>query len=54
MTWSPETGVTIVKGTDYTAETAPAAKGEAVGGDSEHPALCARCAKVVRKLDVTL
>ena len=25
-----------------------------VGSDSEHPALCARCAGVVRKLDVTL
>ena len=32
VTWTPETGVTIVKGTDYTAETAPAAKGEAVSG----------------------
>ena len=26
VTWTPETGVAIVKGTDYTAETAPAAK----------------------------
>ena len=25
VTWTPETGVAIVKGTDYTAETAPAA-----------------------------
>ena len=25
-----------------------------VGKDGEHPALCARCAGVVRKLDVTL
>lgn len=32
VTWTPETGVAIVKGTDYTAETAPAAKGEAVTG----------------------
>ena len=32
VTWTPETGVAIVKGTDYTAETAPAAKGEAVSG----------------------
>lgn len=29
VTWTREDGVTIVKGTDYTAETAPAVKGEA-------------------------
>ena len=32
VTWSREDGVTIVKGTDYTAETPAAAEGEAVSG----------------------
>ena len=32
VTWTSEDGVVIVKGTDYTAETAAAAKGEAVAG----------------------
>ncbi|MBD5155062.1 MAG: bifunctional metallophosphatase/5'-nucleotidase [Oscillibacter sp.] len=32
VTWTSEDGVVIVKGTDYTAETAAAVKGEAVAG----------------------
>ncbi len=55
--------VRVSTGTEVNVQVEPAqgAKCErcwkilpSVGGDSEHPALCARCAKVVRKLDVTL
>lgn len=35
VTWTPEDGVVIVKGTDYTVETVPAVKGEATANTLE-------------------
>ena len=55
--------VRVSTGTEINVDVEPAqgAKCErcwkilpSVGKDGEHPALCARCAGVVRKLDVTL
>ena len=55
--------VRVSTGTEINVDVEPAqgAKCErcwkilpSVGKDGEHPALCARCASVVRKLDVTL